>query len=90
MCSLVTQSPPRTVHRSDLHQVRNEWGNSKYPMVPGHEIVGIVTKKGPGVTKFEIGDRVGVGCFVSSCGTCRECKNHLDNHCPHIVTTYNR
>ncbi|KAG2425872.1 hypothetical protein HYH02_014936 [Chlamydomonas schloesseri] len=59
---------------SDLHMVKNEWGNSLYPMVPGHEIVGIVTEVGKGVTKFKPGDRAGVGCMVDSCRTCDYCK----------------
>ena len=62
------------VCHSDIHQVRNEWGNSIYPMVPGHEIVGRVTKVGEKVTKFKIGDLAGVGCFVDSCGTCTSCR----------------
>lgn len=52
---------------SDIHQVKNEWHNSVFPMVPGHEIVGIVIKAGKNVTKFKPGDHVGVGCFVDSC-----------------------
>ncbi len=55
------------VCHSDIHQVRNEWGNSKYPIVPGHEIVGRVTKAGSGVTKFKEGDLAAVGCLVDSC-----------------------
>ena len=54
------------VCHSDIHQVRNEWKASKYPMVPGHEIVGEVAKVGRSVTKFKVGDRAGVGCFVDS------------------------
>jgi Zn-dependent alcohol dehydrogenase len=56
-------------------QARNEWANSTYPMVPGHEIAGIVTEVGAGVTKFKVGDRVGVGCLVDSCRTCTYCKD---------------
>ena len=55
---------------SDIHTVRNEWKNAVYPIVPGHEIAGIVTAVGSAVTKFKVGDRVGVGCFVDSCVGC--------------------
>lgn len=58
---------------SDLHQVKNEWKGTKYPIVPGHEIAGIVTEVGPQVTKFKVGDRVGVGCMVNSCQECEGC-----------------
>ncbi len=61
------------VCHSDIHQARNEWGNSLYPMVPGHEIVGRVAKVGADVTKFKEGDFAGVGCFVDSCGECENC-----------------
>ena len=75
---------------TDIHQVNNEWGGSTYPMVPGHEIVGIVSKVGSKVTKYKIGDRVGVGCFVDSCRTCAPCKNGLEQYCTNgMVTTYN-
>jgi uncharacterized zinc-type alcohol dehydrogenase-like protein len=69
------------VCHSDLHQVRNEWGGAVYPMVPGHEIVGKVTKVGAGVTKFKEGDTVGVGCFVDSCRTCDNCKKGDEQYC---------
>ena len=62
------------VCHSDLHQVRGEWGNSIYPMVPGHELVGKVTKVGNHVKKYKEGDLVGVGCLVDSCRTCDSCK----------------
>jgi len=58
---------------SDIHTVRNEWKNAQYPIVPGHEIVGFVTEVGSQVTKFKVGDRVGVGCMVNSCQKCRAC-----------------
>jgi uncharacterized zinc-type alcohol dehydrogenase-like protein len=75
---------------SDIHQVRNEWGNATYPMVPGHEIVGTVTRIGAGVKKFKTGDLAGVGCFVDSCRTCPSCKEGLEQYCDHhIVWTYN-
>ncbi|MBB5573490.1 MULTISPECIES: NAD(P)-dependent alcohol dehydrogenase [Rhizobium] len=74
---------------SDIHQARNEWGNAKYPMVPGHEIAGIVTAVGSKVTKFKVGDRVGVGCFVNSCTTCATRDLDLEHYMPGIVQTYN-
>ena len=69
------------VCHSDIHQVRNEWGNSIYPMVPGHEIVGRVTKVGNQVRKFKTGDLVGVGCLVDSCRACDNCKDGLEQYC---------
>jgi uncharacterized zinc-type alcohol dehydrogenase-like protein len=69
------------VCHSDIHQARNEWGNSQYPMVPGHEIVGRVTKVGAKVTKFAVGDLAGVGCLVDSCGTCAPCKSGSEQYC---------
>jgi uncharacterized zinc-type alcohol dehydrogenase-like protein len=75
---------------SDIHQARNEWNNSIYPMVPGHEIAGVVSKVGSKVTKFKAGDRVGVGCMVDSCRECTSCKEGLENYCEHKnVLTYN-
>ena len=76
---------------SDIHQARNEWGGGAlYPMVPGHEIVGRVTKVGGKVTKFKVGDLVGVGCLVDSCRTCASCKENLENYCEKgMVGTYN-
>ncbi|MRG94330.1 NAD(P)-dependent alcohol dehydrogenase [Polyangium spumosum] len=75
---------------SDIHQVRNEWGNSTYPMVPGHEIVGRVSARGKGVTKFREGDLVGVGCFVDSCRECGSCKEGEEQFCTGGATfTYN-
>jgi uncharacterized zinc-type alcohol dehydrogenase-like protein len=58
---------------TDIHQVNDEWGGSMYPMVPGHEIVGRVEEVGPKVTRYAVGDRVGVGCFVDSCRKCGPC-----------------
>jgi len=69
------------VCHSDLHTVRGEWGPVKFPCVPGHEIVGLVDAVGAGVTKFKVGDKVGVGCFVDSCRTCPECKEGIDQYC---------
>ena len=66
---------------SDIHQVRDEWGNGQFPMVPGHEIVGKVSKVGPKVTRFKVGDMVGVGCMVDSCRECGECKDHQEQFC---------
>src|SRR5277367_4250903 len=77
---------------SDLHQVRNEWSGvmpTVYPCVPGHEIVGRVTKAGPAVTKFKVGDLAAVGCMVDSDGTCPECKQGLEQFCPNFTLTYN-
>src|ERR1019366_1916326 len=66
---------------SDIHQVRDEWGGSVFPMVPGHEITGVVNAIGGKVTKFKIGDKVGVGCFVDSCGNCPQCQQGLEQYC---------
>ena len=77
------------VCHSDIHQVRNEWGNSTFPMVPGHEIVGKVTQVGSEVTRFKIGDSVGVGCMVGSCGTCPDCQDNLEQYCNNAEFTYN-
>ncbi|ASG22743.1 NAD(P)-dependent alcohol dehydrogenase [Nitrospirillum viridazoti] len=75
---------------SDVHQAREEWGGSLFPMVPGHEIAGIVTRVGPAVTKYKVGDRVGVGCFVDSCRECDYCKQGLEQFCTQGMTgTYN-
>lgn len=77
------------VCHSDLHQVRNDWNGSHFPMVPGHEIVGKVVEVGASVDKFKVGDYVGVGCMVDSCGTCPECRDHQQQYCDHTVFTYN-
>jgi uncharacterized zinc-type alcohol dehydrogenase-like protein len=66
---------------SDIHQVRNEWGASSFPMVPGHEIIGIVSGTGSKVTCYKVGDRVGVGCFVDSCRKCEPCRKGLEQYC---------
>ncbi|MEM0951887.1 MAG: NAD(P)-dependent alcohol dehydrogenase [Cyanobacteria bacterium P01_H01_bin.74] len=66
---------------SDIHMVNNDWGMSIYPMVPGHEIVGRVLAVGNAVTKFKVGDSVGVGCLVDACGDCPSCANHLEQYC---------
>lgn len=78
------------VCHSDLHTARNDWGGTKYPSVPGHEIVGKVSNIGNEVTKFKVGDLVGVGCMVDSCGTCESCKKDLEQYCLNGFTgTYN-
>ena len=78
------------VCHSDLHQIRNEWKNTVYPCVPGHEIVGRVTAVGAKVGKFKVGDLAAVGCMVDSCGTCPECHDGLEQYCEHFPTfTYN-
>ncbi|APZ41979.1 NAD(P)-dependent alcohol dehydrogenase [Acidihalobacter ferrooxydans] len=68
---------------SDIHSARNEWGNTHYPFVPGHEIVGRVAAVGNEVTRFKAGDLVGVGCLVDSCGTCSACNDGLEQYCEH-------
>ena len=78
------------VCHSDLHQVKNEWGGSQYPMVPGHEIVGKVLTVGTNVTKFKVGDLAGVGVMVDSCKTCKTCTQDLEQYCEEgFVGTYN-
>jgi len=75
---------------TDIHQVGDEWGGSKFPMVPGHEITGTVSQVGPKVTRYKAGDRVGVGCFVNSCRKCGPCSKNLEQYCTEgMVTTYN-
>ncbi|MDC6406164.1 MULTISPECIES: NAD(P)-dependent alcohol dehydrogenase [Maribacter] len=78
------------VCHSDLHQVRNDWKNSQYPVVPGHEIIGKVVEVGENVSNFKKGDLVGVGCMVDSCKTCSSCKDDLEQFCENGATmTYN-
>lgn len=75
---------------SDIHQARDEWGGSIFPMVPGHEIVGRVTRVGSKVKRFSVGELAGVGCFVDSCRACASCKAGLEQYCEdHLVLTYN-
>ena len=75
---------------SDIHQAREEWGPAIFPMVPGHEIVGTVREVGPSVTKFAVGDRIGVGVFIDSCRTCENCVRGLQQYCTQGMTgTYN-
>src|SRR6476661_9066163 len=73
---------------SDLHSVRNEWGGAVYPIVPGHEMVGRVTKVGSAVTEYKPGDLAAVGCMVDSAGTCPHCKAGLEQFCPNLTLTY--
>jgi len=78
------------VCHSDIHQARNEWDNSIYPMVPGHEIVGRVAQVGAEVTRFKEGDLAGVGCFVDSCRACANCTEGEEHYCvKHLASTYN-
>lgn len=78
------------VCHSDLHTARNEWQNTVYPVVPGHEIIGRVTQVGNKVTKLKVGDLAGVGCMVGSCGACEPCKGGLEQYCqPGCTFTYN-
>lgn len=69
------------VCHSDVHQARDEWGGGKFPMVPGHEVVGRITKVGAQVKKFKVGDLAGVGCMVDSCRSCDPCRAHSENYC---------
>jgi len=78
------------VCHSDLHQARDDWGFSTFPMVPGHEIIGRVVSVGPVVTRFNVGDQVGVGCMVDSCQHCASCARDLEQYCEEGCTfTYN-
>jgi alcohol dehydrogenase (NADP+) len=78
------------VCHSDIHNARNDWGAANYPMVPGHEIIGRVAETGSGVTKFKVGDHVGVGCMVDSCRHCAACGKGLEQYCEGPATyTYN-
>jgi uncharacterized zinc-type alcohol dehydrogenase-like protein len=76
---------------SDIHTVKGEWGEANYPVVPGHEIAGVVTEVGAEVTKYKVGDHVGVGCFVDSCRECKSCLAGLEQYCTGtgMVGTYN-
>ncbi len=74
---------------SDLHTARNEWRGTTYPCIPGHEIVGRVTRVGSAVTRFKPGDLAGVGCLVDSDRTCPECLDGHEQYCPNQVWTYN-
>ncbi|CAI9777912.1 unnamed protein product [Fraxinus pennsylvanica] len=74
---------------TDLHQVRDDWGTTMYPIVPGHEITGIITKVGSNVSNFKVGDRAGVGCLAASCLNCEYCKDGQENYCDQLQFTYN-
>lgn len=74
---------------SDIHQACDEWGGASFPMVPGHEIAGVVSQVGSQVTRFKVGEKVGVGCIVDSCRECRDCKAGLEQYCVKPVWTYN-
>ncbi len=75
---------------SDIHQVREEWGAARFPMVPGHEIAGVVSAIGASVTKFKVGDLIGVGVFIDSCRDCTSCNQGLEQYCENGMTpTYN-
>src|SRR5687767_8950223 len=69
------------VCHSDLHTARNDWGGTVYPAIPGHEIVGKVTKVGSGVSRFKVGDIAAVGCLVDSCRKCKNCEKDLEQYC---------
>lgn len=87
---VVIQITHAGVCHSDLHSVRNEWANAKYPLVPGHEILGIVIEVGSDVTKFKVGDLAGVGCMVDACFECSSCTRDLAQYCKKgCVQTYN-
>lgn len=78
------------VCHSDIHQARDEWGGSIFPMVPGHEIVGRISRIGAEVKKFKVGDLAGIGCFVDSCRKCASCREGLEQYCEEGCTqTYN-
>lgn len=74
---------------SDLHSIKNDWKNTMYPIIPGHEIVGEITEVGSKVDKFRLGDKVGIGCLVNSCRVCPGCSTGFENYCPLQVYTYN-
>eukprot|EP00493_Phyllostaurus_siculus_P024343 UN24683 len=75
---------------TDVHQVCNDWKGANYPMVPGHELLGRVTEIGESVTKFKVGDAVGVGCFIGACGKCESCLAGDEQYCLNgMVSTYN-
>ncbi|KAL5556608.1 hypothetical protein UlMin_038844 [Ulmus minor] len=74
---------------TDLHLAKDEIGMTIYPLVPGHEVVGEVTKVGRNVNKFKVGDKAGVGCMVGSCRACESCKQDEENYCPEVVWIFN-
>ncbi|CAH9076270.1 unnamed protein product [Cuscuta epithymum] len=74
---------------TDLHHIKNDWGITMYPVVPGHEITGVITKVGSEVSNFKIGDKVGVGCLAATCLKCDFCKESQENYCDQVQFTYN-
>ncbi|XP_072986039.1 probable cinnamyl alcohol dehydrogenase 6 [Typha latifolia] len=74
---------------TDLHYIKDDWGITMYPVVPGHEITGVITKVGSNVSNFKVGDRVGVGCLAASCLDCEYCKDSEENYCDQVQFTYN-
>jgi uncharacterized zinc-type alcohol dehydrogenase-like protein len=76
------------VCHTDVHMSRNEWGMSAFPIVPGHEILGRVTRVGSGVTSYKVGDIAGVGCMVDSCRACDSCRDRLEQYCNEMILTY--
>jgi len=75
---------------SDIHQVKEEWGSARFPMVPGHEIAGVVSAIGSSVSKFQVGDLIGIGVFIDSCRQCGSCESGLEQYCENGMTpTYN-
>lgn len=77
-----------SICHSDIHQMKGDWGPQQYPQIPGHEIVGIVSKVGKNVTNFKVGDRAGVGCMVDSCLECDNCKAGEEQYCKETLFTY--
>ncbi|KAI3968636.1 hypothetical protein MKX01_028786 [Papaver californicum] len=77
------------VCHSDLHFAKNDWGTTTYPLVPGHEIVGVMTEVGDKVTKVKEGDKVGIGCLLGACQSCDNCAQDLENYCANMILTYN-
>ncbi|KAL5556620.1 hypothetical protein UlMin_038856 [Ulmus minor] len=75
------------VCHTDLHMIKNDWGFSSFPLVPGHEIVGVVTEIGSKVQKFSVGDKIGVGYMIGSCQDCGNCTEDLENYCPKMIPT---
>lgn len=80
-CDVVIDIKFCGICHSDIHVARSEWGRANYPVVPGHEIAGVVRTIGSDVTKYKVGDHVGVGCFVDSCRDCANCKEDLEQYC---------
>ncbi|KAK3007748.1 hypothetical protein RJ639_013484, partial [Escallonia herrerae] len=77
------------IDHTDLHQMRSEIHTTSYPLVPAHEVVGEVVELGSNVSKMAVGDTVGVGCIVGSCGECSSCKSSIENYCSNRIFTYN-